>query len=125
MLDRKLVLEMFQDRYYQPYFGSRVYFNGEPEWNISGLGFLTENEMVDLVVAAQPPTRSLYQQNWWQRLIKQGPPEDEIENRARHHVWLIRQQCLSIVNNRHEFMKQRFKAVGLLQKFMKEARRES
>jgi len=122
MFDKKTVLDLFQDRYFNPYFGSRVYHENEAEWNISGLGFLSDNEMADLVITARQPERNLYVQGWWQRWINQSAPEDELENRARHHIWLIRQQCLSILSNRHDFMKQRFKAVGLLEKFLKEAR---
>lgn len=123
MLNRKLILEIFRDRYFQPYFPSRIEYRDGPEWAIAGVGYLTDEEIADLVLVAHPPSRALAAPNWWQRIFNTFVvPADEQEMQARHHIWLIRQQCLSVVAMRHEIMKRRFTGVGLLEKLLKETR---
>lgn len=120
MLDRRTVLELFLDRYYAPYFPSRAQHDGVWEWNIAGIGLVIDEEMADLVVAAQPPIRGLYNHGWWQRLTGQSVPEDESEIRARHHIWVIRQQCLGLLANRHQLLQGRFRGLSLLSRLLKE-----
>lgn len=120
VLDRKILIDVFVDPYNVPIFSNRFESNGTVTWRIGGLGFVDESQLIELVLAAVEPKPIPL---WWE-FWKTTSTMNEIEDIARRHIWLVRQQVMAMTVNRHAIMQYRFKSLALLDKLLKEAHRD-